>query len=385
MRIPDYLFLLVLIAFLSSPFNGKAQQFLIDNGDTINRLSADSVRSGLWREYYSTGHIKSEVYFTNGKRDGLEITWYNIPHCIQTETTYKMGEMDGPVKKYSRWCNLEREEYYSGGKENGYRREFYSDGKLKAEGEFIEGEMRGHFKVFDKKGRFSYESKTTDTEIALADTVPPLPEEGVGRMLDVKANHSNKLFVVDITGSMYPHAKKLITWFDQHLKFNQEDLCFVAFNDGDRKPEPAKIIGSTGGVYFAETNRLENLILLLKTTSQKGGGGDAPENNIEAILKGIKKFPKTSEVWMIADNDAPVKDIELFKKVNKPVHIIVCTSYKKYSVFEDYVLLAWYTKGSIHTFDKDLIDFKDASDNKVYDIGGTSYLIMNNRVRKVGK
>jgi len=93
-----------------------AQSFQIVEGDTINLIDADSLKQGLWKEYYkTTGNIKSEVYYVNGKRDGLEIVWYNIPHCIQYEATYKNGELDGPIRKYSRWCNLEKEQYYKNG------------------------------------------------------------------------------------------------------------------------------------------------------------------------------------------------------------------------------------------------------------------------------
>ena len=48
----------------------------------------------------------------------------------------------------------------------------------------------------------------------------------------------------------------------------------------------------------------------------KGYGGDCPENNMEALIKGVKQATPYKELVMIADNYAPVKDIELLKNFN---------------------------------------------------------------------
>jgi hypothetical protein len=60
---------------------------------------------------------------------------------------------------------------------------------------------------------------------------------------------------------------------------------------------------------------------------QRGFGGDIPENNLEAIIAGIKKFPNTKEIIMIADNFAAVRDMVMLEKIKTPVKVILCGVY----------------------------------------------------------
>ena len=376
---------LILFIFIFIPIFGFPQSFKIIENDTINRITVDSVKQGLWREYYTTtGNIKSEVYYVNGKKDGLEIVWYNIPHCIQYEANYKLGELDGAMYQYSRWCNLEKEENFKNGKAWGYQRSFFSNGRIKSEGNFKEDKLIGYYKVYDKEGDLLYESKSDATELVLKDSaVLNGSKTALDRILNPNTNQSDKLIVTDVTGSMYPYAKQLISWYENYVAINKSPLNFIFFNDGDKKPQELKTLGNAGGIYHVSSDDLSEIVRVMSKATSNGGGGDAAENNAEAVIAGITKFPKTKQVIMIADNTAPVRDIEIAKRIKKPVKIILCGYLPQDEVNIDFILMAYLTKGSLHTFEADLYDFSETSTNKVIEIQGYNYVIGNGRVIKL--
>jgi hypothetical protein len=86
---------------------------------------------------------------------------------------------------------------------------------------------------------------------------------------------------------------------------------------------------------------------------------------------------------MIADNYAPVKDIELLKNFNKPVHIILCGANE--SVLIDYLLIAWKTKGSIHTIEEDIVNIANMMEGQSIKINGITYKIMGGEFVRIGK
>ena len=70
---------------------------------------------------------------------------------------------------------------------------------------------------------------------------------------------------------------------------NSGVTTLTLFNDGNNKTTEKKTIGRTGGIYTGKANDPDELIELFTKVMQKGGGGDGPENDIEAILKVIEK------------------------------------------------------------------------------------------------
>jgi len=381
-KVSKYIFLVCTLTIFNTTFL-KAQTFEIISGDTINNLDKDSLKQGLWREFYkTTGNIKAEVYYLNGQKEGLEIIWNNIPHCIQYEATYKNGKLNGPVYKYSKWCNIEREENYKNGVSFGFQRTYYPNGQIKSEAEFKNGELKGTYKTYDKNGNILFESKTEGVAFQAKDSVKT-DSPILSKLLSPPADIANKLIVTDITGSMYPYAKQVINWYEKYLEKNATPLCFVFFNDGDKKPQVLKTMGNAGGVYFNQSNDLSEIVRTMTTAANNGGGGDLAENNIEAILTGLKEYPKTKTVIMLGDNTAPVRDIELLKRVKKPVKIILCAFSSKDEVNIDFIKIAYLTKGSLHTFDKDLYDFSNEDTKGVVEINKFNYVFSEGRVTKL--
>lgn len=187
-------------------------------------------------------------------------------------------------------------------------------------------------------------------------------------------NWNNKLIVCDVTGSMHPYAAQLALWY--RLNFTKEDdLQFVLFNDGDSTSDENKKLGSTGGIYYRKCRSVDTLDQFLDYVQAKGYGGDAPENNLEAILKATKLASPFEQLVMIADNNAPVKDISLLASVKIPVKIILCGAVDQ-PVHPDYLKIAWKTKGSVHTIEEDITSLARLSEGQSVTINGNRYRIM---------
>ena len=209
-----------------------------------------------------------------------------------------------------------------------------------------------------------------------------VPDTVVSAVLN-RNNWSEKLIVCDLTGSMNPYAGQLSAWYQ--LRYKQEkNLQFVFFNDGDATPDNQKIIGKTGGIYYEKATTLANLQYLMTKVRTAGYGGDCPENNMEALIKGVEMAGPYKELVMIVDNNAPVKDIVLLKNFQRPVHIILCGATRGF-VHEDYLKIAWLSQGSIHTIEEDIEKIASMSEGQTITVQGNDYKIMGGRfVRLTG-
>ncbi|TND08420.1 MAG: hypothetical protein FD123_2216 [Bacteroidetes bacterium] len=195
----------------------------------------------------------------------------------------------------------------------------------------------------------------------------------VTRVLGRNKQWTDKLILCDLTGSMAPYASQLEVWYKMNAKLEQK-AQFVFFNDGDNKDDRQKIIGETGGIYYTPALPIDELAGFMATVAGKGNGGDCPENNMEALIKGVKMAKPFREIIMIVDNNAAVKDIALLGKFNMPVHIILCGS-GGYAA-PDYLRIAWKTKGSVHTIEDDIVKIAKMLDGQEITIDGKTYKLM---------
>lgn len=187
-----------------------------------------------------------------------------------------------------------------------------------------------------------------------------------------------KLVVCDITGSMSPYIAELMVWLK--LNFEKEKgIQFVFFNDGDNKPDHLKVAGKTGGIYYTQPKSYDELLNFASTVAAKGSGGDAPENNIEALIKAIQSAQDYDEIIMIADSYAPISDIKLCKHIQKPIHTILC-GYQSGNIVEpDYISLSWSSRGSIHTIEQDIETIAKTMDGQIITLYGRKYKLLNGR------
>lgn len=190
----------------------------------------------------------------------------------------------------------------------------------------------------------------------------------------------NMALVCDVTGSMYPFMSQVMVW----LKLNCESSnlrYYTFFNDGDNKRDDEKIIGNTGGIYHGLFRNYKHIDALMKEAMRKGGGGDSPENNIEAILSSIDYHKEVKEIIMIADNYANIKDIKLLNKIKIPVNIILCGS--SFGINVDYLNLAKKTGGKIYTIEQDLLKLMDLNEGETFKFKNEKFIIEKGVFRKL--
>ena len=200
----------------------------------------------------------------------------------------------------------------------------------------------------------------------------------VKTVYDRHPDWQNSLIVMDVTGSMSPYIAKTMAW----VKSEQTEAqikAFTFFNDGDYTPDHLKVTGNVGGVYSVDNTDFKSVYKEMKSTMRRGGGGDCPENNIEATLKGLQLYPRTDKIIMVADNLATPRDLAYVRDLNKPVHIIVCGAH--YGINTNYLQLAYDTGGSVHTIEEDL-DLKGIKPGKTLKIGKFYFTVLDGKIMK---
>lgn len=375
---------IVFVYLLFLAFSSKAQAMLsykVYETDTINVIDRDSLKQGVWKEFWANGDLKNEVIYKNNKKQGLEIKWFDEPDCVEQESYYKDGMLDGPSIYYSKRCKKDFFETFKSGVKEGLELSYYPNGNIKAEGNFKKGNLNGYYKVYDKKGVFSFESRSTDSETNLQPNIADTAGNVIFNVLKRNKQFKSKLIVADLTGSMYPYAQQISTWLKLQFIKDSTSQHFVFFNDGDKKKDIDKKIGATGGVYYCRAKSVDALIASMELTIKKGTGGDAPENPIEAIIYGLNKSGKVDDVILIADNWAKARDIKMLVRVKVPVRVVLCGVYEGMEINEDYLNIAYKTKGSLHTIEQDITDLMKQSSGKKFNINGVDYIIKNGSVK----
>ena len=201
-----------------------------------------------------------------------------------------------------------------------------------------------------------------------------IPDSSILKILN-RTKWENATIVGDVTGSMYTYTAQLLLWV-KTSPIGSLSKNFVFFNDGDNMPDKDKKLGSTGGIYFKSCNNYAEVESLLRSTMLKGGGGDYPENNIEALLKAEKAFPTAEFLVMIADNWAAIKDKALWQYLTKPVRIVVCGA-TQFNVNIDYLNLARITKGSVHLMESDLYNLSGLKEGEILKVGKNNFVVKN--------
>lgn len=191
---------------------------------------------------------------------------------------------------------------------------------------------------------------------------------------------NNHVVIQDVTGSMHPYLTQTLLYLRGHIQKNTTEK-FVFFNDGDAQPDGP--IGRSGGCYYQSADNVKAIEDMAFEAMRKGKGGKAPENDVEAILYGIKKFPSCEGVVLIADNFSRVRDFKLMPqlmRLGKPVRVVICGIAKGDVVNLDYIYLARYTGGSIHTMSQDITDLADKKDGQAFKVGAQYFKLDGNRI-----
>lgn len=193
-------------------------------------------------------------------------------------------------------------------------------------------------------------------------------------------NWPDMMITMDVTGSMYPYTAQLFTWLA--LQKGQDVEQYVFYNDGDRTPDRKKVIGETGGIYATKSDIPQHIEGTVYNTMRKGGGGDCPENDLEAIIKGLSTCEACKNVVLVADNWSPIKDIKLLEQVKVPIKIVLCGAWAGVNV--EYLNLARATGGSIHLMEHDLTELASMQEGNEITILNQSYKIVRGKFVRQG-
>lgn len=367
-------FWLIFLFFIFSKLT-TAQTYTINDGDTINVTLANGKKQGFWRYFWPNGDLKYEVFYENGEKEGLEISYYDNQDCLEYSNTYHNGMLDGPRVMFYTNCNTKLEEFYSKGLKSGYERNFDLNGFVSTEANFDKGELNGSYAHFDKKGNVTFESPSKETTLKFDKFINgeyKIKDSTLFKIFRRNTDWKKMMLVVDLTGSMFPYIGQLLVWYKQTYEDGRVKY-YVLFNDGDNLADNKKLVGKTGGVHPFEAKDFRKMKKDIEDTRKKGEGGDETENDLEALNTAIITYRDHGDIILIAD-DSPVRDMNLLRRIRKPVRIIMCGTNK--GINDQYLKIAYQTKGSIHTSNHD-IDMKILKD-------GDEFIIDNDIFRFSG-
>ena len=185
-------------------------------------------------------------------------------------------------------------------------------------------------------------------------------------------NWDSMLVVADFTGSMSSYISQLLLW----VKLNHVEnriTQFIFFNDGNGRSQKYKLTGKTGGIYPVNSPIYREIEYTAKKCRKAGDGGDIPENDIEALLAGMRICKTCKEVILIADNKSGIRDFMLSDKLNKPVRIVLCGVEGRINPI--YLNLARRTGGSVHLMEKDLQSLASINEGTILEVNGYKYQI----------
>lgn len=234
---------------------------------------------------------------------------------------------------------------------------------------------------FDKKWGFMYDT------IYYIDTIPPpkppdffynhslYKDSTVLNVFKRNTDWYDFIVVTDVTGSMSPYIAQVFVWLKAQSQSNNAKY-FVFFNDGDNSVSSKKKPLETKGVYVTKNNGINKITQVATKCMRNGsGGGESMENDVEAIIDGLKQYPKASSVILIADNFESMRDYDFIKKIKTPVHVILCGAENMVNI--QYLDLAYLTHGSIHTKFSDVSDLSKIKDGEYITIDEQRYLFKN--------
>ena len=229
--------------------------------------------------------------------------------------------------------------------------------------------QKRNLKNYKECNDFIYITSKVPTRSSLARFYTP--DSTVEKVLS--RNSWEKMMVcADVTGSMTPHVIQLMFWLK--LNANNRSLrYFTAFNDGDNTADKNKKIGNTGGIYSTNSWNYIDLAKTVYKAVNGGQGGDIAENDIEGLLDGQNNAFDCENYVLIADNNAPVKDLALLNKITKPIKVVLCGTGTNIRV--DYLNIARKTGGSVHTIEDDITNLALMKEGEIFEFKGRQYEI----------
>ena len=135
--------------------------------DTVNFIDENNKKQGLWIRYSADKkRIIEKGYYLDGHKNGLWTTFYSSGR-VKHEITYKEGKPIGPARFYYKSGKLSEEGYWNINHWEGQYRFYHPNGKLAYDWSYDKkGKRTGEQKYFYENGNIKYsgvwkEGKTT--------------------------------------------------------------------------------------------------------------------------------------------------------------------------------------------------------------------------------
>ena len=106
-------------------------------------LYVSGIRNGISYYYYENGKLKKEIPFENDKKQGIGFEYDHNENIISI-TRYRNNEII---------INEQINRYNNNGAKEGTWKEFYDNGKVKEEKNYIDGKLNGLFKIYNEEGK----------------------------------------------------------------------------------------------------------------------------------------------------------------------------------------------------------------------------------------
>ncbi len=225
-------------------------------------------------------------------------------------------------------------------------------------------------------------SKTSEKRTSVDySKIKPQPNSNSVEQTLAKNDWKNAVLVCDATGSMAQYNAQVMVFLEKAIaKKDSSYTSIVFFNDGDNALDRNKKTGKVGGIYPFSPTTSESILEKLLAVMEAGNGGDLEENNIEALIKTEQLFPNCKSIVMIADNFATPRDMSLLNQLKKPVHVIVCGASPILN--ENYLTIAYVTKGSVHFNNKDITNIHTFEEGATVQVGKETFVLKKEKFVK---
>lgn len=155
----------------------------------------DNKKVNIWLEYYCNGNMKNKLTFSNGRPDGYAQMFHENGK-ISEEGNWKNNRWVGPYKLYYENGTVQHEFVFNAmGKREGNQKYFYDNGQLAIEGVFANGKESGLIKEYYENGDLKAEKNFMDGNVDLASIKEFQPKKALAKRSENPADNAPPLKV----------------------------------------------------------------------------------------------------------------------------------------------------------------------------------------------
>lgn len=140
--------------------DGYRSNQIVEEGEYL-----DNKRTGVWKKYYPTGTLQSEINYIENHPYGPYLTYY--PNNRLEESGYWTANKNtGDFKRFHENGNLAQEFHFnSRGKRDGVQKYYYPDGTLQCSVEVDNGVAHGEYALYYPNGELREQKRITNGEV----------------------------------------------------------------------------------------------------------------------------------------------------------------------------------------------------------------------------